>query len=522
MKKHLLHNLFFYFVATVLAFGVVSCQKEIDKGDPAPPPVAGNGPNQLSDADSLKYFMYRIMQVSFVDNGRDSSYDLPTYYWYSKVPKLDPFSADYDSADVLLSHMKTYAKNPANGKVFDKYSFLDHGQVAGEIQQGVAGDLGMQVNYARDGSGNIHLYVLYADKNSPAGLAGVTRGWEITAINGDPNIQYDGSNGPNVNRVVNAVYYDDQATFTFKKPDGTSTTNSLGKAVYDINPVLFDSVYTVSGKKVGYFVFNSFASVNNGGAPTPTRRELDKVFAKFQSANISSLIVDLRYNGGGSVGTAEYLDSLIAPASVKGKEMYRYLYNDKLTAMAGQVGLEEQVLFPGGGGLHLDNVFFIGSGSTASASELTLNNLKPYMNVKLVGDTTYGKPVGFFTFHITDFDKNGVEKDLADLYAINFETRNASNQGGYFDGLIPDAIAYDYINVPWGNKADDHLVKIFKYISTGSFSRISPESRMAADPSLRLVIPVAAHPLRFEGMVDYRISNQLKGSINQNLRKKIK
>jgi hypothetical protein len=137
-----------------------------------------------------------------------------------------------------------------------------------------------------------------------------------------------------------------------------------------------------------------------------------------------------------------------------------------------------------------------------------------------VGDTTYGKPVGFFSFHITDFDANGKEKDLADLYAINFETRNAKNEGGYFDGIAPDAVAYDYINVPWGNKADDHLAKIFKYISTGTFSRTSPQARMAADPSLRLSIEANSHPLRFDGMVDYRISNQLKGAINQNLRKK--
>lgn len=522
MKKHLFNPLFFYILIIILSASFVSCKKEIDKPS-TPPPVdstLNTGGVQRSDSDSLKYFMYRIMQESFVDGGRDTQYVLPTYYWYTQVPKLDPFSNSYDSADVLLKQMKTYAKNQATGKAFDKYSFLDHGQVAGEIQQGVAGDLGMEVNYARDNNNAIHLYVLYADKNSPAGLVGVTRGWEITAINGDANIQYDGGNGPNVNRVVNAVYYDPQASFTFKKPDGSVVNSQLSKAVYQINPVLFDSIYTVSGRKVGYFVFNSFASVQNNGTATLTKNELDKVFRKFEAANISDLIVDLRYNGGGSVGTAEYLDSLIAPASVKGKEMYHYLYNDRLTDMASEIGLEKQVFFNGGGSLNLTNVFFIGSSHTASASELTLNNLKPYMTVKLVGDTTYGKPVGFFSFHITKFDANGKEKDLADLYAINFETRNAKNEGSYFNGIVPDAPAYDYINVPWGNKSDDHLVKIFKYISSGSFSRTTPQERMAADPSLRLSIPQTRHSLRFDGMVDYRISHQLKSTIQQNLRRK--
>jgi C-terminal processing protease CtpA/Prc len=516
MKKSFTNNLYLFLIAiSVAAFSFSSCKKEPAGGTD---PVITT-PKQLSDADSLKYLMYRIMQVSFVDGGRDSSYDLPTYYWYTSVPKLDPFSSSYDSADILLAKMKTYPVNPATNKPFDKYSFLDHGEVAGEIQQGVGGDLGMQVTYAYDPNHVAQLYVLYAEKNSSAGLAGVTRGWMITAVNGDSNIGYDGPNGSNVNKVIDAVYYSNQASFTFKKPGGATQTSTLSKTVYQINPVLFDSVYTVAGNKVGYFVFNTFSAVVNENGTTLTKQELDRVFGKFQSAGINSLIVDLRYNGGGSVGTAEYLDSLIAPSSVANKEMYRYIYNNKLTAMASQIGLENNVLFKGGGSLNLQNVFFIGSGHTASASELTMNNLKPYMNVKLVGDTTYGKPVGFFTFHITDFDAAGNEKNLADLYAINFETRNAKNEGSYFDGIVPDALATDYVNVPWGNTADDHLVKIFKFISSGSFDRTSSSLRMAKDPSLRQVIPNSIPLSGFNGMVDYRVSNQIKGVINKSLRR---
>ncbi len=201
--------------------------------------------------------------------------------------------------------------------------------------------------------------------------------------------------------------------------------------------------------------------------------------------------------------------------------MYRYVYNDKLTPVASQIGLNNKVFFKGGGNLHLENLFFIGSNSTASASELTLNNLKPYMPVKLVGSNTYGKPVGFFTFSIYAHDAMGNEKYLADLYAINFETRNANNDGGYFTGLVPDVVAADYVNIPWGDNNDDHLAKIFKYISTGSYSRVSAAERMAAEPSLRLTIPASIHPLRFDGMVDYRISNRIKGSIEAGLRRAV-
>lgn len=519
MKRSTLNLLYLCTTIVVMGAFISSCKK--DKGNSAATTTPPSG--QLSDADSLKYLMYNLMQVSFVDGGRDTSAAdyFPTYYWYNQVPKLNPLSSIYDSADVLLDAMKTYAISPSTGKTFDKYSFLDKtGAVAGEIQQGVAGDLGMQVSYARDANNKTYLYVLYADKNSPAGKEGVTRGWEITAINGDNNISYDGSNGANVNKVINAVYNNPSSSFTFLTPANTTVTYTLTKATYDINPVLFDTVYSVAGKNVGYFVFNTFSNVFNNNAATLTKQELDRVFGEFEAANISSLIVDLRYNGGGSVATSEYIDSLIAPSSAKGKVMYNILYNDKLTALIKQQPdfLETQVLFSGTGGLDLNHVFFIGTGRTASASELTLNNLKPYLDVKLVGDTTYGKPVGFLAFTISDYP-NGVEKDLADLYAINFETRNANNQGGYFNGLIPDQLATDFVDLPWGSSKDDNLVKIFKYISTGSFSRLSAQERMAADQSLRMTIPSTIHPLRFNGMVDYKNSRKVQTLIDKSLRK---
>lgn len=504
MKRHI-PVLFLSLISMFFSFTLLftSCKK--DKGD-----TGGNPPanNQLSDADSLKLLMYNTMMVSFDKGGRDKNFDLPSYYWYSKVTGVNPLSSAYPDATSLLSKMKTFAKDP-NGQPYDKYSFLDNGETAGEIQQGVAGDIGLQVTYAYDANNNIVLVVLYADKKSPAGLAGVQRGWTITSINGQ-SVAYDGSNGPNVNRVVKAIYYDDQASFTFKKADASTTTITLAKAQYQINPVLFDTVYNINGKKVGYFVFYTFSNVTYNGSPTLTRQELSRVFNNFQSQNISSLIVDLRYNGGGSVNTTEFLDSMIAPASVAGKEMYRYLYNDKLTAQKNMVGLEDKVYFNGGGNLNLQNVFFITGNGTASASELTINNLKPYMNVQIVGDTTYGKPVGFFSFTLYVY-KNGVKKDLADLYAINFETRNANNEGGYFHGMVPDKVAHDYIGTPWGNAGDENLEKIFSYISTGSYGRtIPPSERLRKQKNLSLPIQPQLHPLRFNGMVGEKVSERFK------------
>ncbi|WP_440133852.1 S41 family peptidase [Chitinophaga sancti] len=481
-----------------------------------------------SDEDSLKYLMYNTMQVSYVDGGRSTTTSLPTYYWYSNVPTLNPLSSTYANADSLLERMKAYAVG-SGSTVLDRYSFLDRtGSLSSSLQDGVSGslkkvaatsgDYGMEVTYvyADATRTTTYLYVLYVDKNSPAGQAGLQRGDRITAINGDTNISYDGSSGSNYTKVLNALYYSTSVTLKVIK-SGTSSTSAsydLATATYNINPVLFDTTYTINGAKVGYFVFYTFTSTyTSKGVASPTKTALDALFAKFKAAGITNLIVDLRYNGGGSVTTAEYLDSAIAPASAAGKTMYYYLYNDKLTANLDRVGLEASVNFPSStGGLALDHVFFITSGNTASASEMTLNNLKPYMNVQLVGTTTYGKPCGFITFTLSDYDSTGKEQYLADLYAINFATENAGHTGGYYSGISPTDSAADYISAPWGSLTkDENLYDINYYLTNGVYPT-KTSARLAAGGNAGM-LRMSATPMntkKFSGMVDYRLGKKLK------------
>jgi carboxyl-terminal processing protease len=513
-------------VLLISAFGssmFVACRKDSKTGQDNGSGTVTNT-TAVTDEDSLKYLMYHTMQVSYVDGGRSTNTSLPTYYWYSQVPAMDPVSSQYATADALLEVMKSYSTG-TGATALDRYSFLDRtGSLSSALQDGVSevnkkisatGSLGMEVSYASDGT-KTYLYILYADKNSPAGLLGLTRGDEITAINGDTALSYDGSTGPHVTKVINAIY--NSASVTLKVTKGrtkVAETYTLTAGSYNINPVLFDTTYTINGQKVGYFVFYTFTStINTKGAYTNTKTILDNVFASFKAAGVTNLIVDLRYNGGGSVTTAEYLDSAIAPASASGKPMYYYLYNDKLTANVNDAGLETSVNFPANtGGLALSNVFFITSKNTASASELTLNNLKPYMNVKLVGDSTYGKPVGFITFTISKYDSTHTEKYLADLYAINFATQNANHVGGYYSGIAPDQSAYDYINVPWGNSNDNNLEYIFNYITTGgTFRSSSARTAVSGSANLRASIPASIASPRFNGMVDYRLGKRLKNN----------
>lgn len=103
--------------------------------------------------------------------------------------------------------MTGYPVNTSTGGAIDRYSFLDRtGSVVNEVENGVVdrvfstlggkGDFGLEVTYALDDNGKSHLIVLFADKNSPAGQQGIQRGWEITAVNGDTAVSYDGETGP--------------------------------------------------------------------------------------------------------------------------------------------------------------------------------------------------------------------------------------------------------------------------------------------------------------------------------------
>ncbi|SEW50421.1 S41 family peptidase [Chitinophaga arvensicola] len=507
-------------LAGVICAGtLMSCHKD----KPAPPP-----PVDITDAlkqDSLKYLMYQIMQVTYGDGGRSAAKGLPTYYWYSSVPTINPFDSKYAKAADLLTEMKGYAINPATSAPYDHYSFLDtDGTLTNQLMNGVAEQnasanptkLGFDVGFSiPSGATKATIYVKYADKNSPAGKAGFDRGWEITSVNGTTNFPTDLTQ---LQTLYNTILTSSNLSLGVVKNDGTKATITLNAATYNINPVLFDTVYTVKkgsqDVKVGYFVMYTFSSVTNDkGEPTFSKTALDQTIAKFKAQGIQHLIVDFRYNGGGATTTAEYLDNAFAPASAAGKLMYTYKYNDKIMQNLAVTKLDAQANFNAAtGGMGLQSIFFVVSGATASASELTLNNLKPYMPVQLIGKKTYGKPVGFIDFNITMYDNDHKPVYLADLYAINFETVNSLGNGGYYTGIPVDVEAVDYVNVPWGvTTVDQNLRQAISYITTGQYLTNLPTGRLsaAATSNLKEAAPGLTPVNGFNGMVDFRLSKKV-------------
>ena len=445
-------------------------------------------------------------------------YTKETYLWYDALPDYKTFAPrSFTGANELaaltseVDKLSQYKINPATNLPYEyyaadpgsaKYSFIDDGSVSTELG-GVSGDFGFSVLYQETND----LRIKYVYPGSPADNAGIKRGDQVVKLNNRTSLDYD--NGTNVNFVVNAVFGTNPITMTLKKADNTTVDVSLSVAEYTINPVLKYKVFTMGDKKIGYVVFNTFTVIANA------RPQLLKAFNAFSTAGITDLVVDLRYNGGGSVETAEYLDNLIVPAAKSGTQMFTYYYNDKLQAdnhpllsaiydikKGDFLPANNRVNFAKNGSLNVSKVFFIVTGSTASASELTINNLRPEMEVKLIGRTSYGKPVGFFAIDINKYQ----------LYVPQFETKNSANQGGYYSGMTPGStdypgkLDYDDVTKDFGDSTEVLLQHALNYISTGVYDVSGPKVQSLAKAKTMSAQQVSDMTLKlderkFKGMV---------------------
>lgn len=413
-------------------------------------------------------------------------YAQQTYFWNVGMPTFTAFNPrQYSTNNAVLAAIK--ALPSTGGK--DKYSFIDDGTVASQLG-GVSGDFGFSIFF--NSTNDLRIKYVYA--TSPAATQGLKRGYQITKINGSSNIN---TSDASINVIVDAIFgSNNSVSLTVLKPDGTSQDVVVTRATYNVNPIFFTNTYTVGTKKVGYIVFNSFTTNSTG--------LLDAAFTKFVADGVTELIVDLRYNGGGSVATSEAFTNLIAPPAQNGKVMYTTYWTktmqDKQATIlqnqkfyqTGSDGVKRlfsffdydyapnatagnQEVFAKRGTLNnLSRVYFIVTSSTASASELLINNLKPVMDVKLIGKKTYGKPVGFFSIRI---DKN-------DLYIPQFQTKNQLNQGDYFDGMTVDKDIADDVTKEFGDPTEKLLAQALNYSATGAFTSYLKENTISSTSAL--------------------------------------
>ncbi|MEM1264144.1 MAG: S41 family peptidase [Pseudomonadota bacterium] len=290
---------------------------------------------------------------------------------------------------------------------------------------------------------------------SPAALAGFERGHEIIAIEG----QTVASLGPaGLADAFGPSEVGVTRTFRNRRLDGSEYEVAVTKDTVTIDPIPQYRLIPAAGGDVGYLEFSSFVST--------AESELSAAFADFSAANITDLVLDLRYNGGGLVSIADllgdYLGSAVAPSEV----FSRTLFNANNSASNSTELFESRANSPS-----LARLVVIASGSTASASELVINSMEPHVEVVIVGADTFGKPVGQVAIDFCD----------RRLRPTAFETVNSLGQGQYFDGLPVDCPAPDDLDQPVGGSADPALVTALEYLQNGACPPPTPVSAPPVD-----------------------------------------
>jgi hypothetical protein len=348
------------------------------------------------------------------------------YLWYESMPKVD-LNAIL-TPDEYIGKVK-YIK--------DRWSFtMPYTDMINLLQNGVTTGWGLGLGYDELNA----LRVLFVYDNSAMGKAGVKRGWQIKAINGKLVAAM-------TNTELNSIIDKTSNSYQFIKNNGSETILQMTKGPIGINSVQYATIFQRGVKKIGYLVFSDFLG--------SSVKELNTVFNTFSAGGVTDLILDIRYNGGGTLDCADTLVAMLAGKPHKGKIYNTLTYNNKhiRSGYSSFVGLKSN-------SIQLDKLVVITTSSTASASELVISGLKPYLNMKLIGSTTHGKPVGM--------NIEGDTKLNIAVAPISFRNVNSVGFSDYFDGIPVDYPVKDNANQDWGEPTDKCLTAALNYISTGA------------------------------------------------------
>ena len=403
------------------------------------------------------------------------------YLWYEHLPAVNP--ADYESLSAMISAIK-YREGDT---LIDRFSYAVKKAEHDDYYAGKRYGMGMSMQ--RDENDDIFITLVYPE--SPAGIAGLRRGQQLLAMNGvsveelDENAAYnkehrddeDFEEKTDWNNVYDAENKGEAVQFkVLEHGDELETTVYLDD--YTGKSVLADKILEYDGVKTGYIHFKAFINSSED--------ELNEVFARFKEENVEHLVLDLRYNGGGLVRIAHQLVNLIIGDKVKGDEIIKLIYNNKHSDQ--NYSYKGDVLKNSLSGIK--KVAVIVSSGTASASEMVINSLTPYVEVALIGETTYGKPVGMNS------------KDICDqtIVPITFKYANSQDYGDFFLGMEPTCAATDDIKHDFGDEREGELAASLYFLSNGK----CPSNAAVKSPKKRKTIEELI-PIELKGMgkIDY-------------------
>ena len=380
------------------------------------------------------------------------------YLWQADVPNLS--DSKFANQAVLNSFLNGYPEPESlfqsllykpkssfpTAEAIDRFSWIvdDYLELEGQLQ-GTTNQNGVEFELNRKSSGSDEIigWVRYIIPDSNAATKDIQRGEAFYAVNGTPLTISNYATllfGVNNDYTLNMANIDGGA-FT---PNGKSVT--LTKTVLSENPILINKVIVSGAHKIGYLMYNAFyASYDD---------ELNDVFGDFKSQGITDLVLDLRYNGGGSIQSATRLASMIT-GSLTGQIFAKEQWNNKVQSYFesnNPASLENRFVNKIDdtdiNGVNMTKVYIITSDITASASELVINGLASHISVVQIGDKTVGKNVGSVTLYDSPTfgktDRN--ENHRYAMQPLVLKIVNSDGFGDYQTGLEPTYQQIEYLN----------------------------------------------------------------------------
>lgn len=408
-------------------------------------------PETPSTADlEVENFIYRGMSDIYLYK---DDVDVLTDNYFSSTADKEDFLLDFSSPEKLFDRL-TSAQ--------DRFSYLieDYNEM-NRMASGTETTTGMNfglVTYCNS-CNEVFGYVKLVLPGSTAAENGVERGMIFNRVDGQQLTK------SNINSLLNASSF----SIGLAKIEG-STISELDRSItlteraVSNNPVIISEILDIDGNKTGYLFYNSFDADFD--------EELNTAFADFKSAGVNDLILDLRYNGGGSVRTATDLGAMIT-GQFEGKVFMKEKWNKKYQTYYEQREPESLLnnfnseLRTGTSinSLNLNRVFVLTTGQSASASELIINGLDPYIDVVHIGEVTTGK----FQASVTLYDSPNFSEDHNSLksthnYALQplvLKSSNANDVSDYVNGLTPDfKLDEDVLNMGKLGDVTEPLLKL--------------------------------------------------------------
>ncbi|HEX6375621.1 MAG TPA: S41 family peptidase [Allosphingosinicella sp.] len=383
--------------------------------------------------------------------------------WYL-FPETLPASLDpsaYSSVEAYIDALTATARAQRRDRFFtyltsiaEENAFFNAGSSAG---------FGIRLFYDTNAR---RVFVAEAFEGAPALAAGIDRGTEILAIgttaanlrNVSDIMAAEGPEG-----VVNALGPSNPGVARLLRfnTGGVIHEVNVTKADYELTPVSSRygaKIIDDGGRRAGYVNLRTFISTADPALRT--------AFADFRAQGVTDIIVDLRYNGGGLVSTAELMGDLLGRDRTA-SDVYSFTTfrpeksSNNSTRFFRQ---QAQSVAP-------TRIAFIGTTASASASELVINAFIPYLhaNAALIGTNTYGKPVGQIALDLAACDDR--------LRVVAFKTENVARQGDYYDGLATKVEAScqagDDIARPLGDPLEASTRAALDFLAGKACTRIS-------------------------------------------------